>query len=408
MKTNKIVLIDLGQFNSKYLQDVMFSWHNHGLGMLAAICKQQGINVDYIGLKYLSCWEEFAIKISGYDIAAISMMSSDYPQAMTAVNIIKGANPNCKIIIGGIGVTVNPEILLKNEKIDYILTGEGDITFPEFLSNPNKFSREIKGQPVKDLDGLPFLDRGIYPEPLEKNVPGWGGGFAINVFTARGCVYNCTFCQPASRNHFGSKVKRRSVKNVMAEVNEINTKYKPDFIVFHDECFTYSPKWLDEFVHGYKIGVPFFAASKADFVCANSEMMHKLKEVGLKIISIGFESGSQRILDMINKRTTIEQNYKAAEVAGRAGVRIFANIMYGFPTETKEEQFATYRLCKYISTFDSMVSPAYFTPFPGSKLGDECRSNGLNLINEYNCNRFGRDKIKGVDYDFLDSFIWRV
>ena len=110
---------------------------------------------------------------------------------------------------------------------------------------------------------------------------------------------------------------------------------------------------------------------------------------------------------MVGKKTTVEQNYKAAEIAGNAGIKIFANIMYGFPTETKDEQLATYEMCKYISTFDSMISPAYFTPFPGSYLGDECRQKGLSLINENNCTRYGRDKIVGVDYDFLDSFIWR-
>jgi radical SAM superfamily enzyme YgiQ (UPF0313 family) len=80
--------------------------------------------------------------------------------------------------------------------------------------------------------------------------------------------------------------------------------------------------------------------------------------------------------------------------------------MYGFPTETGEDQYATHRMCKYISTFDSMISPAYFTPFPGSKIGDECIKNGLSLIDENSYTRYGRNKIKGVDYNFLDSFIW--
>ena len=386
----------------------MFSWHNHGLGMLAAICKQQGINVDYIGLKYLSCWEEFAIRISGYDMAGISMMSSDYPQAMAVIDIIKEINPECKIIVGGIGVTVAPEELLGNDKIDYIISGEGEVTLPKFLANPENFGREIKGEIVQDLDKLPFLDRDIYQQPLERNVDGWGESPMATILTARGCPFNCSFCQPAERNHFGSKVRRRSVKNVIAEIKNL-IRYDPKFIVFSDDSFAYDIKWLDEFIREYKsISLPFLASARADFICANPGMVHKLKNVGMKVVSVGFESGSQRILDMVGKGTTASQNYKATEIAGNAGVKIFANIMYGFPTETKEEQFATYRLCKYISTFDSMISPAYFTPFPGSRLGDECIKNGLSLIDKNNMTRFGRDKIKGVDYNFLDSFIWRT
>jgi radical SAM superfamily enzyme YgiQ (UPF0313 family) len=131
-----------------------------------------------------------------------------------------------------------------------------------------------------------------------------------------------------------------------------------------------------------------------------------LKDAGMKVISIGFESGSQRILDMVDKGTTVTQNYIATKICGEAGIKIFANIMYGFPTETKIEQRETYELCKFIKGYGSMISPAYFTPFPGSKLGDECIKNGLSLIDENTTTRFGRDKIKGVDYDFLDSFIW--
>ncbi len=226
------------------------------------------------------------------------------------------------------------------------------------------------------------------------------------ILTARGCAYNCAFCQPAARNHFGSRIRHRSIDNVIQEIHTLIFYHSPKFLVFHDECFAHNAKWLDEFVHKYKTGLPFWASTRADFVCANPDIVYKLKDVGLKVISIGFESGSQRILDMVNKGTTVEQNYKAAEIVGNAGIRIFANIMYGFPTETKDEQLNTYDMCKFISRFDSMISPAYFTPFPGSYLGDKCIKEGTSLINENNYTRYGRDKIKGVDYNFLDSFIW--
>jgi len=146
--------------------------------------------------------------------------------------------------------------------------------------------------------------------------------------------------------------------------------------------------------------------------CANSIIKAGLKpvfaDVGMKVCSVGFESGNGRILTMIGKGTTVKQNYKAAYILHKYNVKIFANIMYGFPTETKDEQLDTFKLCKFIKRFDSMISPAYFTPFSGTMLGDECIQNGISLINKHGYVRYGRDKIAGTDYNFLDSFAWSL
>uniref|UniRef100_A0A6H1ZD91 Putative vitamin B12-binding domain containing protein n=1 Tax=viral metagenome TaxID=1070528 RepID=A0A6H1ZD91_9ZZZZ len=401
----KTLLIDLGQFNAGSLTDVTFSWHNHGLGMIATVCKKHDIDVDYKSCKDGLSEED----LKGYDIVGISMMSSDYPQAMAIIDIIKPENPNCKIVVGGIHATVDPDSLLRNDKIDFIIAGEGEISFVEYLKSASpQGSRIIRGKNVKNLDILPYVDRDIYSSPLEKNVDGWGESPMATMITARGCPYKCTFCQPAERNHFGSNVHRRSVADVIGEIKFLIDKYDPKYFVFYDDSFCYDIHWLNEFIKQYReIGLPFFVSARADFVCRFPDMITLLKSVGMKVISVGFESGSDRILRMIKKGTTVAQNYEAIKIIGEANVKIFANIMYGFPGEVKHEQFETYNMCKFISEYDSMISPAYFTPFPGSFLGDECKRKDLSLVNENNMTRYGRDKIKGVDYDWLDSFIWR-
>jgi len=401
----KTILIDLGHFRAFECPDVEASWHNHGLGLLATVCRERGLPVDFIGLKYLSDFNEFRERVKGYDLAGLSVMSSDYPQAMKAIEIVKELG--MKTIVGGIHATVAPDELRGNKNIDYILFGEGEITLPKFLKEPEKFGKEIKGEPVLDLDSLPFLDRTLYSQALERNVPFWGPSPMASILTARGCPFNCSFCQPAERNHFGVKVRRRSVKNVIAEIKEIVERYNPAFLVFHDDHFMFNAEWLEEFVKEYaSIRLPFWAASRADFICNNQLLVYQLRGVGLEVVSIGFESGNQRILDMVRKGTTVEQNYKAAEVIGRVGAKIYANIMYGFPTETRGEQLATRKMCLYIEKVaQSMISPAYFTPYPGSDLGNECIEKGLSLIDENSYNRYGRDKIKGVDYRFLDALL---
>lgn len=405
--SKKTIVVDLGHFRAFQHPDPFVSWHNHGAGMLVSACRAQGLPVDFVGLKYLNDWEEFKSRIQGYEIVGISMMSSDYANAMSAIDLVKQINPQAKIIVGGIHATVAPQQLTANTKIDHILYGEGEITFPKFIKDPSKFEREIHGETVNELDSLPFLDRTIYPQPMERNVPFWGPDPMASFLTARGCPFNCSFCQPAERQHFGTKVRRRSVSNVITEIKGIVTRYHPAFLVFHDDHFMFDKAWLEEFVKAYaEIRLPFWAASRADFICNNPLLVYHLRGVGLEVVSIGFESGSQRILDYIRKGTTVYENYKAAEIVGNTGAKIYANMMYGFPGESKEEQKETRRLCKHISKVSqAMISPAYFTPYPGSDLGEECIEKGISLIDQESYNRYGRDKVKGVDYDFLDKLI---
>jgi len=404
----KIALIELGSFNGELMPDVTMGWHNHGLAILATLLKEKSVEFDYINLKELPHIEALVdILCKGYSTVAISMMSSDYKQATELISFIKSYYPATRIIVGGIGATVNPTSLVDNEDIDFIIQGEGEWSFLELIRDGFAANHKIiKGVTVKDLNILPFIDRGIFKNPLERNVDGWGQSPMATIITARGCPYKCTFCQPAESIHFGKKLRRRSVDNVMAEIHELMFKYHPKFFVFYDDSFAYDKKWTKEFIDKYDCAAPFLASARADFICNNEDLVLGLKDVGLKVMSVGFESGSDRILQMIKKGTTVTQNLEAARILGDNGIRIFANIMYGFPTENKEEQQQTRYMCEYIKQFDSMISPAYFTPFPGTELGDKCSADGTSLVDENSMTRFGRDKIKGIDYDFLDSFVW--
>lgn len=402
----KSLLVDLGQFNAHAYSDPFFSWHNHGAGLVVASCRATGHSIDFTGLKYLTDWEAFKQKIKGYDLVGFSCLSTDLPKLKQAVRIVKELNPKTITIVGGMQVTVGTQSLLDNPDIDYIFHGEAEITFPKFLEDPSKFDREIHGEPTSNLDLIPWIDRMIYPMPLERNVQMWGESPIFTVLTARGCPFNCSFCQPAEKKHFGAMVRRRSVENVIGEIKEY-LKFKPKFIIFHDDHFCFNKQWLEDFIEAYRpISLPFWAATRADFVCQYPEMFTKLKEVGMEVCSIGFESGSQRILDMVRKGTTVEQNYQSASIIGKTGMQIYANIMYGFPTENKEEQMATRKLCNHISSVSkALISPAFFTPYPGNDLGDDCIAQGLSMVDEDHLNRYGKDKIKGVDYEFLSGLV---
>jgi radical SAM superfamily enzyme YgiQ (UPF0313 family) len=128
--------------------------------------------------------------------------------------------------------------------------------------------------------------------------------------------------------------------------------------------------------------------------------------VGLQWVLIGFESGSDRVLKFIKKGTTAAQNIEAGKICKSLGISIFANYMFGLPTETRDEMKETVRMIRQIRP--AIHSPSIFTPAPGSELYDYCKEHDLSLIKSSEDYRRDPDsgaKIKGVDYRFIDRCI---
>jgi radical SAM superfamily enzyme YgiQ (UPF0313 family) len=126
----------------------------------------------------------------------------------------------------------------------------------------------------------------------------------------------------------------------------------------------------------------------------------------MKWAMVGFESGSQRILDFLKKGVTVEENIKAAQILKQYGLKIFANYMFGVPTETNDEVKKTVRMIKEINP--DCHSPTFFTPYPGSYLYDYVMEKNLSLMNahaKYDRSPASGEKIKGVDYQFLREVV---
>ena len=161
---------------------------------------------------------------------------------------------------------------------------------------------------------------------------------------------------------------------------------------------------LKSFCRGYAargFKMPFVCQSRADIICRNEETIKMMRDAGLHMFIIGFESGNQRILNFLRKGTKVEHNIKAAEICRRYGIKVWANYMLGIPGEKKRETMDTVRMIKKIKP--DHYSPAFFTPHPGSDLFTYCENNGLSLIKsheEYRRSPLGQ-KIKGIDYEFL-------
>lgn len=396
----KAAIIAIYPYNAQGLD----AWLDHGAGMTYTAARAAGCDVDFIDMKKLRSDTELQEAIRNYALICFGLKSSYYRFGMKVVAMAKAQGS--KVIVGGYHATAAPKELEDNPYIDWIMHGESEITFPQFLKDPLKFPRNIVGEKPPDLDALPFMDRSMYREPIE-NCAGWWKPLRrmrmVSVMAARGCPYKCAFCQPLEDNHFGKKLRRKSVDNLIAELLLLKEKYQPDCVMIHDDTFFIQPKWIDEFIEKYPaVGLPFWAAARADGICQHPERVRRLVEVGWELVSVGFESGSQRILDIMRKGTTVAQNLEAAKIIKAAGAKIYGNYMLGLPWETKADIQATMRMVDEIGA--EMPSWAFFTPYPGCELGEYCIQNGISLLDRGGYDRCpsGR-KAKGVDYQYIEA-----
>jgi len=380
---------------------------HHGLCSLSACLKQAGHRVDLIDLRKLKGWRMFreAVRACESRVMGITMMSLDFENAVKACKIIKQVRPETTIVAGGIHATVMTEQVKAVPEFDYIVRGEGEITFCELLERierGDRAERVLEGK-HPDLDELPFVDRELFDSSGELNRPFYAEHFDfkppfVTMIAGRGCLYNCSFCQPAEREVFGTKVRRRSVDNVMAELEMLRERYGFRSLMIHDDCMLEDKQWVLEFCRRYSaqgFDQPFFCQGRADIVCKNEDMMAVLAETGLRALSIGFESGSQRVLNILRKGVKIEYNYKASEVCRKYGIGIYGNYMLGIPGETPEEMFETAKLIRHNDA--NVKGIGYYNPSPGSDLFKYCTDNDLCLTpGDYI--RTARPRIRGIDY----------
>jgi radical SAM superfamily enzyme YgiQ (UPF0313 family) len=405
-----ILLIYPGLVEGFDSYDKRSNWFNHGIGIISSILKNDGHLVTYLDLRKLQGWDDVEAEINRieFDLALISVATVDFEPAQKLAELIKSKDPDLKIMVGGPHPTLMTGETAEVESFDFIFTHEAEITLPALLHRLPETPRIIKGEMPPDLDTLPFVDRSLAP----MGETPWFAGLEqpyFSITASRGCLYKCTFCQPAERAIFGNQVRKRSVDNVLDELEYLSQHYGMQSFMIHDDCFTQYYSWVEEFCEKKaKRGLTqqFVCQSRADIICNRSDLMKKLVDVGLVWVLIGFESGSDRILEFIKKGSTVEQNIQAGRICKGLGIKIFANYMFGLPTETGEEMELTARMMQKIRP--DIFSPSVFTPAPGSDLYTYCIEHGLVLIDSsagYSRSVQSGEKIKGVDYRLVNRLV---
>ena len=385
---------------------------NHGLTSLAACLKQNGHKVKLLDLREMNGWHDVGEWIRRDDSTeyGISVPTLDFHEAAQTAMLIRRSKPKAHIYAGGPHASICPEQLEAVACFDKIFKGEGEITFPKCIEHPDDFGKVVQCE-RPNLDQLPIEDREIFnlKKIFTAKSPLTGKPFVpmpfINVISGRGCVYKCGFCKPGEDYIFG-KFRLRSLDNFFGEIEYLNNKYKFQTLMIDDDSFTLFPNYTQAFSEIYEMRIrkPFYCQSRADFICRNADIMKRLKQAGLDTVFVGFESGSQRMLDLMQKDTTVEQNYEAAAICHGLGIKMWANFMVGLPTETKEEMAATFKMIRDIKP--EKPSGAFFTPIPGTNLYDYCKERDL-IVSEDPAVLGSRNpstpKIKGLDYKWMQK-----
>jgi radical SAM superfamily enzyme YgiQ (UPF0313 family) len=319
---------------------------------------------------------------------------------------LKDVNPKAIVIVGGVHPTVKLNDFINDMTVDYIVQGEGEVALANLLTYIKKGVRDIprihQRQHVK-LDSIPFIDRNLWDDEYPYKLAFKGEPPFVTIVTSRACTKNCSFCQPCSRLIFGNDERRRSVANVIAELEVLDEQYHFKSWMIHDDGFLQNIAWVQAFIETYKTKGfgprPLIIQCRSNYIVEHPELIRELRSVlGLELAIVGFESGSDKVLKIMRKGTTAAMNIKAADVLHENGVKIFANILFGVPGETNEDVDLTMDMVKRIKP--EHFSPASFSPYPGSELHDYCKKNQL-IVTEYADRHVGAVKIRGIDYDYI-------
>ncbi len=399
-------------------------WQDHGMGLLRTILQQNGVETDMFSLRSLRSWSELPKRLEGYDMLIMNVRSYTYPFAYKAAREFKKVNPKGWVLTGGMHATVAPDEMVNIEAFDRICQGPGEKIIVDLVQDPAAFPRLVVGTGAKSMADWPPIDRTLWPNPRLYDFPwplepecGWGPGPVATVLTSRVCPWQCVFCNEAS---YIPNMGRKPVDQTIDELNYLDDKYGPfGSVVIHDSMFFQQPQWLEEWLDKYPRKArklwPYWAAGRSDTVRQWPELFEALvRETNWTTVSIGFESGSDRVLKILNKECTAEDNNVAIdllnrisddlEAQGKEPPKFWANIMLGIPGETREDAFETIRMLKRMKHV--LPSISYYAPYPGSALGYQLIAEGKSLMSKENYHRYPKDeKLKGIDYKFYNKLM---
>jgi anaerobic magnesium-protoporphyrin IX monomethyl ester cyclase len=295
----------------------------------------------------------------------------------------------CKVFVSSSDSTDQFEMYLK-AGADFILLGEAELTLVQLTNRINEdlddfssiegIAYMVENRVVKtkrrsvmnSLDLLPFPAWDVINlEPYREMWLEHAGYFSMNMGTTRGCPFKCNWC---AKPIYGNRYNSRSPQNVISELKMLKEKYNFDHIWFCDDIFGLKPGWVREFANLVeKEGLKFkFKMQGRVDLLLQEDNIRDLARAGCDNIWMGAESGSQRILDLMDKGTTVEQIYSATYLLKKVGIKPSFFIQFGYLTETKKDIEKTIEMINHLLPFEIGISVSY--PLPGTAFYEKVKS----------------------------------
>jgi anaerobic magnesium-protoporphyrin IX monomethyl ester cyclase len=330
------------------------------------------------------------IKTKKPDVVGITAMTFTLIDVYKTIEIVKKMHKNTKIILGGAHVHIYPNETITSNLVDYLVLGEGEITFKKLLDNINNKSKlhNLKGLVFKDGDNI--INNGISPSTENLDELGIPARNLIDVtnytsllgrdnvittmFTSRGCPFRCTFCdRPFSPVISG--FRWRSAKHIADEIEEcLQLGIHEAFI--YDDTFTVRKDRVFELCEEIKTRkLKFRWDVRAHVNTINLEMLKAMKEAGCDRIHYGVEAGNNRMLKEIKKNTTIEKVKKVFNWTKQVDMEILAYFIIGQQTEKINDIEDSIKLAKELSP--NYVHFTIFCPYPATEIYDNGLKNGI-------------------------------
>ena len=329
----------------------------------------------------------FVIYDDGFNYLTKMCLQNMREAAFSMISFAK--ERGCIVIISGSDSTDRFGMYL-DKGADFIIMGEGEITLTELVNAVDRAETDFsnidglafkqgdapmktKSRGVmKDLDSLPLpawniVDMYPYREMWMKSV----GYFSMNMGTTRGCPFKCNWC---AKPIYGNRYNSRSPQHVVDELKMLKNTFGFDHIWFCDDIFGLKPGWIKEFadiVEREKLSFRFKMQGRVDLLLQENNIMD-LKRAGCENIWMGAESGSQRILDAMDKGTTVEQIYEATKLLKKCGIKPSLFIQFGYLTETAEDIAKTIAMINELLPYEIGISVSY--PLPGTAFYEKVKA----------------------------------
>ncbi|MGZ5282916.1 MAG: B12-binding domain-containing radical SAM protein [Bacteroidia bacterium] len=363
-----------------------------GTLLAAAFLRQNGCNISFFDTMFSKSADEIIAQLETMqpDVFVIYDDGFNYLTKMCLTNMREAAfkmcetakKYKCKVVVSSSDATDNFEKYLA-KGADFVLIGEAEHTLLDLAATLKKGETHFSKIPglayiengetvktpkrnvIKDLDSLPFPAWDLIDiEPYRKMWLASAGYFSLNMSTTRGCPFKCNWCaKPIYGNHYNS----RSPQHVVEELKLLQSIFGYEHIWFCDDIFGLKSGWLNDFadlVEKENLHFRYKIQSRADLLL-KEENIKALARSGCENVWIGAESGSQTILDAMDKGITIAQIYEATNLLKLHQIKPSFFIQFGYLGETKQDIEKTIKMINTLLPHSIGVSVSY--PLPGTK-----------------------------------------